>query len=153
MRTGYVPNIDEVNPSEAFSMITPPHGSTTEAYNGVFLDWEDVTGADKYYVRVSGGSYFDSFVASESELYLSDLDPDVLYFTLIIPYNESSSCHVGISSAFRTGTESTSTNEIGAIKSFNIYPNPVSTKQTINLQLELESLLGLRLELLTWQGD
>ncbi len=146
-------NVNEYRPITEAANITAP-GPTADIFNGVLLDWDDVTNADEYVVKIDDGNGARVFTVTESELYLQDLNADAFYLWSVLPRNPFGSvCTAMVETrTFFTGSSTTSTNEVSSIPMFNIAPNPASTDQSIRFSLHADKAMDAQLEMYTFEG-
>lgn len=145
LRSNYVPNTSVID--DEVVLIQPTTGTQLESYNGVFLDWEPVAGADSYLIELSAGAQTLSYFSDTDEVFLTDLEPDTDYFWIIKPFNETSACVTSPSYYFKTGDTQTSTKEIAGINDIVIFPNPTngSDMTTIDFQSELKTKVSVNI--------
>ncbi len=153
IRSTYVPTTAEINPSEALTVLNPANNSTEENYNSVNLEWNEIANAEMYSVKVisAGGDqwFYDT---PNTSLFLTNLSADTYYIWSVLPYNESSGCHLGTASAFFTGSGTTSVNDIEGINQISISPNPsVMSDQSI-IHIESSELMDISIEIVDTAG-
>ena len=128
LRTGFVPNTDEVKNDVVYNY--PINDVESSNYNWVGFDWEDVSGANQYLLIVDTDANFSTapkrYILNKSDHVLQDLVSATKYFWKVWPFNESQTgAGWADTQSFLTGT-STSVQEIPFIESFNLFPNPVT---------------------------
>ncbi len=150
IRSTYVPNTSIVDPNANLNVNT-----INEFYNSVQLSWDAVPNADFYYLKITNGSDQNFVYKTENTSHIeTNLEPNGLYFWFVIPYNETSGCHLGSPvTTVPTGGESTSTYDlINGVNSWNVFPNPLSINDQLNVQFDLDQALNANIELLSADG-
>jgi len=135
LRSSYVPDTTEFFAAQT-EVTAPAFNSTTQYYDHVLVDWNDVPGASRYLVKITTGfftkveTYYH--VKDKSELLLTDLPQSENNITVLIwPYNEGSSCNTVPSQThkFKTGANSVvAVFDLSENQGFRLFPNPVSLK-------------------------
>lgn len=135
LRVSYIPNDAAIE--DVPSNISPVDDATTQFYNGVELEWKAVPNATHYLVSLSRGLIKEQFVVkNDNKLFLTHLEADKTYRWTVQPFSEISTCtEVSQTTAFTTGTMTTSINDLNKEKSnLSIFPNPMNGN-LLNLDL------------------
>ncbi len=132
IRSSYVPDTVCLDNSNG-KIIEPENNSTTQYYDDVTLDWDDVPGATRYLVRISlrSQSFKPKFywVYGESKLVLRDLAKNKRYKWYVRAFNDGNTCGSAFGGySFKAGAFSTSTFDTDAVDELSIYPNPVNSE-------------------------
>jgi len=123
------------------TQIYPIDGENTPLYNVVGLEWEEVDGATAYVVEVDRQPTFSfspsvKFVTGGTYIEFEDVfDPDRTYYWRVKAIKEGNVCGDVVSTSFKTGT-TTSTKEIREVLNHSITPNPISTGEVLNINIE-----------------
>lgn len=152
-RRSYLRNgpINEYTPIESAPVIlSPVDGQTFDNFNGALLEWEPVEHADYYMIEISGTQQLE-YETTDTEIYITDLRPNGTYLLDVKAVNEfGTNCIPTTKIFFVTGTGSTSVNELSFVQDLNVYPNPASKNQDIEISFESDknipatvSLIGL----------
>lgn len=137
--------------------ITPSKGETVD-YNSVFLQWEPLPEATSYILEVS---ILGSFPAALTQTYyvntnsatITGLNNNRTYHWRIKGYNRNSFCtKFSASSTFKTTDMTTSVNNLDEKSIFEIFPNPLSEGQTLNIRVTTSERTDLTLRMLDVSG-
>lgn len=154
LRSSYVPNTDElVGKAE---IITPENRAELENYDNIFLDWEEVPGATHYIVEMSANNigYDESWIVTESELFIGELEPDTRFSYRIYPYNEGNAAFESPSLLrFTTGLSSVSTTEVSEIENIQAYPNPLTIGENLHIAIKAKSAFGASVSIVSMDGS
>ena len=144
-------------------LITPANGATTNFFNNVQFDWDDVPGATGYYIDVSllssfGTSLKSQYVTSSDANFNSTtsggaLLADRTYYwrvKAIVPYKNCE--NTSLSGNFRTGLVN-NVNEIAGVSHFNLSPNPLSKVQNLSLEMNSDNAFDARVKLYNVTGQ
>ncbi len=155
IRSSYEPNEALVDPNVAMTGFSPADFETAENYNGVLISWNEVAGADTYFLRITDGAETFQYYTDKTEHYETNLSPGKQYFWFIIPHNETSMCHEGSGVLrFITGSGTTSTKDlISGIDAIALFPNPASIGESVNLYVEAKQIKDIKISLLTINGQ
>lgn len=151
LRTG---EVTEYNPiSSSINIISPVNDQIFDDFNGVLIEWEPLAEAEEYRVQISGRQQF-SFSTTDSELFLTELLPNSLYFVDVFAVNKfGTGCHSITRRLFQTGAGSTSVNETESVNAVKLYPNPARTGDQITLSLEASKNISGQLRLYNLKGE
>ena len=130
------PSTTELVTEEAVN-IFPSDRSTVSIRNGLDLEWTSVRNANHYLIEIadlpnfSNSSIIASIVSNENFITIDGLEPDKNYFWRVRPFNEYHTCpDFGSETRFKTTLEeTTSSNEMEAVESWSLFPNPSNTNQ------------------------
>lgn len=151
LRTG---EVTEYNPiPNSVNIISPVSDQIYEDFNGVLIEWEPIAEAEGYRVQISGRQQL-SFITTDSELFLTELLPNSLYFVDVFAVNKfGTGCNTVTRRLFQTGTGSTSVNETESVNSVTLYPNPARSGEQITLRLEASKNISGQLSLYNLNGE
>lgn len=143
LHSDYIPDTMAIN-EDAFNIVYPINNETTEVYDYVNLNWDDMPGATTYHVTISPASQPSNiqsfYVEGRSNLELYNLEQNKKYRWYVRPFSNSYSCVRKLGgTTFRTGSWTSSTNEFSKIDDINIYPNPVISNE---LYIDAENNIG-----------
>lgn len=140
IRSGHIPNLTEF--PEAPGLLAPADQAQLGYYNDVNFDWEDTPGADFYLLEVSTVNSFqeqlvvyEDFIFGSSKV-VEGLQANKTYYWRVTPMSAYRSCAPSSPTfRFTTGaTVSTSSNEW--VDHFSVMPNPLSSTQTLTVNLK-----------------
>ncbi len=155
VRPNYTPNTDEVTGTP--TLVSPAQNEEIPSYNFVVLDWQPVTGADRYMVELTGGPSQISeriIVENETSLNLTELDPDGAYFWRVMAFNESSTCsNFSVNRLLKTGTTFSDSFELTNVQGWSISPNPVANNLPISVNVESLTGVNTSVKLTTITGQ
>jgi len=152
IRRNYVPKRDTIR--DEVNLIRPTKSQQLNVFDGVLFDWDDVPNATHYVLEIRSAANVDVRVVTTSEFYATNLRKNFNYSWVVTPYNEGYTCSVSYSSTFRTGNESiVNTNETKIFDYLNIYPNPSSTDQIVNIDFATNQNLNIEIKILNLNGD
>jgi len=122
------------------TLTTPAQGGESP-YNFVNFTWTPVPGATRYYLEINRVSNFSpafmvETVSVETNGYTSEiLQPTANYFWRVQPYNQGYLCSTFSDVGnFSTTNMTISNEEALRVFDFRIYPNPVTTSQSVNIE-------------------
>jgi len=155
----YTSGLDNTPINETANLIYPIGGESTPAWNWVGLDWEPVAGATGYIVEVDrknslfGNKPSIKFVYGGTYVEFEGIfDSNTEYDWRVIPINDGYYCAAPSSiGKFRTG-ESTSVNEIDEILNYSISPNPLSSNQQLNINIETTESINASISVFDMTG-
>ncbi len=119
----------------------PIDGEDTPLYNVVGFDWEPVGGATSYLVEVDRQPTFSfnpsaKFVTGGTYVEFEDVfDADKTYYWRVKALKEGNVCGEVLFTSFRTGTV-TGTRDIKEVLNHTISPNPISSGEVLNINIE-----------------
>ncbi len=120
---------------------SPINGEETPLYNVVGFDWEPVGGATSYVVEVDRTPTFSfnpsvKFVSGGTYIEFEDVfDPNKTYYWRVKAIKEGNVCGEVLSTSFKTGTV-TGTQDIKEILNHTISPNPITSGELLNINIE-----------------
>ena len=135
----YTPNETEITGDLAIT--SPGFQETVETYNGVEVSWEGVQDADLYLVEIvnfADPADFYEYTTPNEALFVTDLEPNKVYFLNVKPYNDAYTCYPEVGLPFLTGDVETSLNDPSFVSDFVVYPNPSYTNQDIIVDMTSE---------------
>jgi len=146
----YTPELTQV--TEVPAKNSPTAFQTTDYFDSVVLSWEPVDNAQAYIV-ILGGDVQETYETTDTEFELTDLEPDGTYTWDVYPMHEYGVCaEAGGSILFFTGSGSTAVNEVAAVNSFAVHPNPVKD-QAFNITISSNEKLDATISLYNLAGQ
>lgn len=137
-------------------LISPAAGATTNFFNNIQLDWNDIPNVFGYQVDISRFSSFSgskTFLVTTSDININTtsaagfgLLPDATYYwrvKALVPYKN---CDNVTSASFRTGLLN-AVKEISGITNFTVSPNPLSKSQNLSLKMTSEAAFDAKVKL------
>jgi hypothetical protein len=145
------------------TLVSPAVGATTNFFNNVQFDWDDVLGAMGYTIEVSR---FTSFGTGTKLQYVTSSDANFnannaaglfiagakYYWRVkaIVPYKNCD--NTSLTGNFTTGTVN-AVNEIAGVSHFNVSPNPLSKSQNLALEMNSDNAFDARVKLYNVTGQ
>ncbi|GJM32786.1 MAG: hypothetical protein DHS20C18_17870 [Saprospiraceae bacterium] len=127
--------------SETPALTYPIDGATTDNYNWVNLQWEQVPGAQFYLLEISRIASFaidpvEVIVYGNSKI-ITNLQADKTYFWRVTPMNEAYTC-AGSSTIgnFKTGSTTVSNQELSSVNQWSVAPNPVKANSSLTINVD-----------------
>jgi len=123
------------------AITSPAPQESIDTYNGVEITWEGVENADQYLVEITNfqdQSDFYEYVTTNEAIYVTDLEPNKVYFLNVKPFNDAYTCYPEIGIPFLTGGEATAVEDPSFVTDFVVYPNPSSVGQDIIIDMTSE---------------
>ncbi|MEM6965057.1 MAG: zinc-dependent metalloprotease [Bacteroidota bacterium] len=160
-RTYLHTNLDpDVSPiAEAPSLVYPINDEETFAYNSITFEWDAVPTATEYLIEIDrfGTFTFNPFfkIVTGTSATITDIfEPNKIYYWRIKPIKDGYYC-APISSLgkFESGDQITSVNDPKEVLNFNISPNPVTTEQTLNINVETNQTFDANIHLYSLSGQ
>lgn len=130
--------------TEVPQLSSPVDGETTNYYNAVNFEWNAISGATYYILEIANNGAFSeshSFLVYGNTKTISDIfEEGTTYYWSVRGVNAVNSCE-GLSpvETFKTGI-STATNDLKTNPVINVFPNPVSENNSLNIQLMANQL-------------
>ncbi len=159
LRNASTPPLTAATPT----LVSPAVGATTNFFNNVQLDWNDVPGAISYTVEVSRftsfgtGTKIQFVTASDANFNANNasglLVANTRYYwrvKAVVPYKNCD--NVSISGNFTTGAVN-AVNEIAGVSHFGVSPNPLSKSQNLSLEMNSENAFDARVKLYNVTGQ
>ncbi len=157
IRPNYTPSLEEID--GAPTLIEPIEGETTPGYNIVEFEWEPVDGAQKYFLEID---FQPTFAAGPTRYIVNGtyravegiFAPNFNYYWRVRPVAEYQTCgsEFSESGTFKTGT-TVSVGEIEAVNAWNIRPNPVTTAQILNIEVDAAETFEAQINLYNTSGQ
>jgi hypothetical protein len=150
LHSSYIPSEGDI--TEITTQLYPSNNEDVP-FTNVELEWEAVPNADKYLVTVKRLLSEWNYVTTTNKLWLTDLDANKSYSWSVLPFNETGGC--GISSGFRsftTGGSSSAVFSIEGVNNWDVFPNPASSGQSINLHLDMDISMEISVRIIDLQG-
>ncbi len=124
------------------SLMEPIDGETTAGYNLVAFDWTPVDNADAYLLEISTAPTFLNnpqryIVNGTYKIVEGTFVANATYYWRVRPFNKYITCGTSYTEreSFVTGT-SVSVAEIDAVSGWNVSPNPVSSNESLTIQID-----------------
>lgn len=157
IRSGHTPNLTELNEAPALSF--PADNETLGYYNAVNFDWEDIPGADFYLLEIARlNSFTEALVVYEGFVFGSSkvvegLQGERTYYWRVTPMSHYRACAPSSEIfQFTTGVAvNTSSNEL--VERFGLTPNPLSSSQSLIVNLATTSSFAGSLSLQSLAGQ
>ncbi len=140
------------------TLVAPTNNGTSPFWDEVFLDWDDVSGANKYFVQISRNSSFsllvDEAIVTNSLYASTALSAGTNYFWRVKAYNEISVCN-GYSATrqFSTSSFTTGTKEVLNTTAIKLQPNFTSEGQVINLNIQTQEKIEATIRIVNVAGQ
>ena len=148
LRTAYIPNLEEI--TETPTIISP--SSSVDTYNSVSFEWTAVENADHYVLEISSSTTSQSYVTTEPKAFITDLNPNEVYFWVVAPFNETSTCIRTSPKVLQTGDIFSSVEDLSAVADIQIFPNPVNNGETIQVRINSSEAFKADFSLLSLDG-
>ena len=132
----HTPNETEITGDLAIT--SPGVQEKIDTYDGVEVSWEGVQDADLYLVEIVNfldPSDFYEYTTSNESIYVTDLEPDKVYFLNVKPYNDAYTCYPEAGLPFLTGNQPTAVEDPSFVSDFIVYPNPSKANQDIIVEM------------------
>ena len=144
----------------AATLSAPANNSTTPFWDEVYLNWDDVSGANQYFVQISRSQTFpDNLIVEEeivsNSLFLAqNLNAGTTYYWRIKALNEVSPCN-GYSPVYKFTTSSftTDTKQALSATSIQLQPNFTSEGQIVNLNINTEKKIEATIRIVNMNGQ
>jgi len=138
--------------------LTAPVNDAIVSPDNVVLTWEPVDNAEQYIVEINRLASFSPILTVERVIVdtptftATELNPNSSYHWRIKPFSRYSTC-VGFSEGQSFKTDNTVDVEyIEGIESFEVYPNPITGGQKVNLILNTQQSFDADISLYDVQG-
>jgi Secretion system C-terminal sorting domain len=144
------------------TLVSPAVGATTNYFNNVNLDWNDVPNAIGYAVDVSRFASFaqaKSFYVTTSDLNINALNTSgylssgfTYYWKVraVVPFNNCA--NTSLTSNFKTGTLN-AVQDIAGVTQFTVSPNPLSTAQNLTVEMRTEKAFDATIKMVNMTGQ
>jgi hypothetical protein len=145
------------------TLVSPAVGAASTPYfNNIVLDWSDVPSVLGYGIEISRFASFTSpknFFSTTSDFNINALNaPSFLiagtryYWRVkaVAPFNNCA--NASVTGNFTTGTVN-AVQEIAGVTQFTVSPNPLSTSQTLSVQINSEKALDATIKLFNVAGQ
>lgn len=146
--------------ASAASLTAPGNNTTTQYFDEVYLNWDDVPGATQYYIEINRSSQFSSqlmvneLLVTNSDLVLSDLTAGTKYYWRVKAFNEVSSCNSFSSvRSFTTSSFPVSTNQLLSTTAISLRPNVTAEGQVVSLNIQTEEKIDATIRIVNVNGQ
>jgi hypothetical protein len=144
----------------AANLAAPANNSTTPFWDEVYLNWDNVSGANQYLVQISRSQTFpDNLIVEEeivsNSLFLAqNLNAGTTYYWRIKAYNEVSPCN-GYSAVrkFTTSSFTVNTKQALTTASIQLQPNFTNEGQTVNLNIQADKKIEATIRIVNINGQ
>lgn len=155
----YIPSTDLI--TDVPELIYPIDGETTPAYNIVNFEWNPIAGATHYLLEIDFLPTFTGLpnrfiIENESTAEIEDIfDPNNNYYWRVRPYSDGYTCGMLFSDSgnFETGEDNTNTFDFNLINDWSVIPNPVSTSETLMIQMKTNEAFEAGISLYSINGQ
>ncbi len=135
------------------NVISPVDDQVYDNFNGVLIEWEPMAEAEYFQVNISGTQQL-SYQTTDSELYITDLRPNGLYFIDVFGVNKfGTGCQNITRRFFLTGAGSTSVNELSSVDEFFVFPNPARTGDNVYVRYNSTKSMDANIRLTSVNGQ
>lgn len=139
----FIPIIDKV-------IAVGPQGAL-DTYNGFLFSWNEITNANGYLLELNSDGQIIEYITADTELFVSDLEPNKVYTWSVIPFNRfGSGCIEKDENFFVTGGGTTDLENIHDEQSFSIFPNPTEGETILSFSNHDKQLINI--SILSLQG-
>lgn len=135
IRTGFTPPTAEIE--NTLELISPENNTTTAFYNGVELSWTPVANATSYYIEIRSGAEEIIRFTTGTTIYITELSPNKTYIWSVRPFSNLKTCASKETNILKTNDVTTATADPSFVESMTVFPNPLTSNQ--NLQIDIES--------------
>jgi type IX secretion system substrate protein len=156
IRPGYTPDLTEI--TEAPTLIEPIDGQVTSGYNAIGFDWNPVTGAQFYILEIDFLPTFSGtprrYIVEGTYKVVEDFNANGTYYWRVRPFGEYFTCDTPYSSSgnFKAGS-SVSVADIQGVNGWNVRPNPVSSNQLLNVEIDAAQTFDATVSLYSTAGQ
>jgi hypothetical protein len=142
----------------AATLSAPANNSTTPFWDEVYLNWDDVPGANQYFVQIGRNQSFSILVEEavvSNSLYLSQtLLAGTVYYWRVKAYNEVSICNdYSAVYKFTTSSFTTDTKQALTATSIQLQPNFTSEGQSVNLNIKTDKKIEATIRIVNMSGQ
>lgn len=148
LRSSYIPNLAEITETPT---LTAP-GTSVDTYNSVSFEWTAVPNADSYVLEISSSTESFSYVTSEPKAFVTDLKPNEIYFWVVAPFNETSSCIKTSPKVLQTGDIFSSVDDLNDIADIQVFPNPIEGGASLQIRINSTESFEADFSLLSLDG-
>ncbi len=157
VRPDYTPDLTEI--TEIPELIEPIDGATTSGYNAIAFDWTAVAGAQYYVLEIDflptfGGSPTRYIVDGSFKIVEDIFNANGNYYWRVRPFGEYFTCNSEYSESgtFKAGS-TVNVDEIKAVSGWSIHPNPISTSQVLNININANQAFDATVSLYNTTGQ
>lgn len=142
------------------SSLSLPPNSAIVPYDEVYFNWTPASGASAYLLEINRVPSFSPNFVVETVIGTSNdytsyaLAPSQTYYWRVKPYNPVSTCSpFSDTGMFTTAAWTVATEEVEGIESFEVFPNCISSGQTVNVGIASDRNMNGTLELYNTKGQ
>ena len=140
IRPGYTPDLADI--TETPVLVEPVGGEVTAGYNAIEFDWDPVAGAQYYILEIDflptfGGSPTRYIVEGSFKVVEDIFNANGTYYWRVRPFGEYVTCGTSysVTGNFKAGS-TISVDEIDAVNGWNVRPNPISSSDVLNIEID-----------------
>lgn len=144
----------------AANLVSPANNATTQFWDEVYLNWDDVPGATQYYLEINRSPQFspqlvvEEVIVTNSIHVASALNASTNYYWRVKAFNEVSPCNsFSAVRQFTTSSFTTDTEEKFASTEVMLQPNVTNEGQIINLNINTESKIDATIRIVNVNGQ
>lgn len=144
----------------AANLTAPGNNATTQFFDEVYLNWDDLPNATQYYVEINRSPQFtsqlmiDEVLVTNSNYVVTNLTANTDYYWRVKAFNEVSACNsFSTASKFTTSSFPVSTKEALAITTISLRPNVTEKGQFVNLNVQTESKIDATIRIVNVNGQ
>jgi hypothetical protein len=142
------------------NLSAPANNSTTPFWDEVYLVWDDMPGANQYFVQVSRSQTFpenlivEEVIVSNAVYNVQTLNAGTTYYWRVKAYNEVSAC-TGYSAVrkFSTSSFTVDTKQALTTASIQLQPNFTNEGQTVNLNIQADKKIDATIRIVNMAGQ
>lgn len=142
--------------TETATLQSPPNDADLDLYNGITLSWDAVPEATEYIVEVDVSPVFSTpnlqrFYVTGTSVTLDWIEDAPTYWR-VMAFNPTNTCEpFSDPFFFRTGLVSSSV-DIQELNSWNIFPNPIPSGQSLTLNVDASETFQAVVEVIDLTG-
>jgi hypothetical protein len=142
----------------AATLVSPGNGATTPYHDEVYLNWDDVPGANQYFVQIARNSSFSLIIEEvlvTNSIYTSNiLSAGINYYWRVKAFNEVSVCNnFSASRQFTTSSFTVNTKEALTSTAIKLQPNFTSEGQIVNLNIQTDAKIDATIRIVNVAGQ
>lgn len=146
--------------STTATLVSPQDNATSPFYDEVYLNWDDVPGANQYIVQVNRSPTFTASLMEEEVLVtnssyaVQNLSANTNYYWRVRAFNEVSTCNsFSANRKFRTSNFTVNTKEAFGTTKIKLQPNFASEGQIVNLSIQAERKIDATIRIVNMAGQ
>lgn len=140
------------------ALVSPANNGTTFNFDEVYLDWDDVPGANTYFVQIARNQSFsllvEETVVTNSLYTTGSLSANTNYYWRVKAYNEVSVCNpFSATRKFTTSSFPVSTDKQFDVTTIKLQPNLANEGQVVNLNITTERKIDATIRIINVNGQ